>query len=144
MHSAVQAFKAAVVSVGNEDADPSLTYAVEGSASESVIKSSCSQLDEINISLSKVCQSSYKCQLRHLCASGCCTWVFCSFSVFNAIVRLCMTDILPTVNRILKLPSKSKDPNKPVLPQSSKYWSKVRGDMKTYLADIIQVLPEEF
>ncbi len=55
-----------------------------------------------------------------------------------------MTDILPTVNRILKLPSKSKDPNKPVLPQSSKYWSKVRGDMKTYLADIIQVLPEEF
>ncbi len=49
-----------------------------------------------------------------------------------------MTDILPTVNRTLKLP-KSKDPNKPVMPSSSKQWTRIRGDVKTYITDIIQV-----
>ena len=58
--------------------------------------------------------------------------------MFNAIVRLCLTDILPTVNKNLKLP-KQKDPNKLTLPSTSKNWSKVRGDMKTYITDIIQV-----
>ena len=49
-----------------------------------------------------------------------------------------MRDILPTVNAILKLP-KQKDSNKPVLPSTSKSWSKVRIDMKAYLTDVIQV-----
>ena len=67
----------------------------------------------------------------------------CLFSVFNAIVRLCMTDILPTVNRTLKLP-KSKDPNKPVMPSSSKQWTRIRADVKTYITDIIQVFEDIF
>ncbi len=65
----------------------------------------------------------------------------CLFAVFNAIVRLCMTDILPTVNRTLKLP-KSKDPNKPVMPSSSKQWTRIRADVKTYITDIIQVFED--
>ncbi len=58
--------------------------------------------------------------------------------MFNAIVRLCMTDIMPTVSRILNLP-KEKSDTKVVLPHSSKNWSKVRTDMKTYILDMTQV-----
>ncbi len=60
------------------------------------------------------------------------------FSVFNAIVRLCLTDILPMLQRFLSLP-KAKDAHKLVLPSTSEKWSRVKIDVKSYLQEMIQV-----
>ena len=65
--------------------------------------------------------------------------MFSLFIVFNAVVRLCITELLPAVNRLLKLPEQNSSQKKPVQPSSSKMWTKVRIDLKAYLQDLMQV-----
>ncbi|KAK2174171.1 hypothetical protein NP493_820g01008 [Ridgeia piscesae] len=62
--------------------------------------------------------------------------------VFNAVVRLCITDLLPAVNRLLKLPEQNSSQKKPVQPSGSKMWTKVRIDLKSYLQDLMQLMSQ--
>ncbi|KAI0214999.1 Nucleolar complex-like protein 2 [Lamellibrachia satsuma] len=62
--------------------------------------------------------------------------------VFNAVVRLCITELLPAVNRLLKLPEQNSSQKKPVQPSSSKMWTKVRIDLKAYLQDLMQLMSQ--
>ena len=60
-------------------------------------------------------------------------------SVFNAVIRMCLVEIPQAVHKILDLPV-TTDLQKPVLPSSKNLkWKKVRLDMKSYLADVLQV-----
>ncbi|CAH1773053.1 unnamed protein product, partial [Owenia fusiformis] len=63
-------------------------------------------------------------------------------SVFNGIIRLCVSDLLPTWLRILNLPKQEKNAKKPVLPTRSNKWGKIRKDVKVYLMDLIQLVSE--
>ena len=61
-------------------------------------------------------------------------------SVFNAVVRLCLVEMSPALQKVLSLPE-SKDLQKPVLPNNqNKYWKKIKTDVKFYLTDALQVL----
>ncbi|XP_013410225.1 nucleolar complex protein 2 homolog [Lingula anatina] len=62
-------------------------------------------------------------------------------TVFNAIVRLCLTELLPAWRHVLALPE-TKENKKPPLPSTSKQWAKVRLDVKLYLTELIRLLSE--
>ena len=68
------------------------------------------------------------------------------FSVFNAVVRLCMRDLLPCLLRLLNLtkPTKGSDNgtgsshNK--LASSGSNWKKLKSPIKCYLTDLLTVI----
>ncbi len=70
-------------------------------------------------------------------------WSFCSiftssifpFQAFNAVVRLCIMDLIPAVKRFLKCSSEDQKLNL----ERCKSWVKVRTHVKSYLADVIRV-----
>lgn len=53
---------------------------------------------------------------------------------FNAVVRLCIVDLIPALKRILKSPADEK-----LNLEKCKSWTKLRLHVKSYLADIIRV-----
>ena len=67
---------------------------------------------------------------------------YMNISVFNAVIRMCLVEIPQAIHKILDLPV-TTDLQKPVLPSSKNIkWKKVRVDMKSYLADVLQVSQE--
>ena len=53
---------------------------------------------------------------------------------FNAVVRLCIVDLIPALKRFLKSPSDEK-----LNLEKCKSWTKLRLHVKAYLADVIRV-----
>nr|CAG4640698.1 EOG090X02MG [Eulimnadia texana] len=62
--------------------------------------------------------------------------VFILLSGFNAIVRLCVSDLLPAVRRFLKAPENDKM----FQPEKCKTWPKVKMHLKGYLLDLVKLL----
>jgi len=60
---------------------------------------------------------------------------------FNAIVRLCITELLPVWTRVLKI-AKPKEGKSAALPSSSDKWKAIRSDVKSYLTDLLTLLTE--
>ncbi len=58
--------------------------------------------------------------------------------VFNAIVRLCITEIPGALSRKLNLQG-SREGKKPPLPSSSAQWKRVNLYVKSYLQDLLRV-----
>nr|SVE85380.1 EOG090X02MG [Daphnia pulicaria] len=56
-------------------------------------------------------------------------------AAFNAVVRLCIVDLIPALKRILKSPADEK-----LNLEKCKSWTKLRLHVKSYLADIIRLL----
>lgn len=67
-------------------------------------------------------------------------------SVFNGVVRLCMTSLLPAIHKLLKFPPPvlTQKEGKLLNPTKSKLWPKMMVPMKSYLNCIIKVLTEVF
>lgn len=63
-------------------------------------------------------------------------FIFISFPslAFNAVVRLCIVDLIPALKRFLKSP-----PDEKLNLEKCKSWSKLRLHVKAYLADVIRV-----
>ena len=55
-------------------------------------------------------------------------------AAFNAVVRLCIVDLVPALKRVLKAPAGEK-----LNVHNCKSWVKVRTQVKLYLADVIRV-----
>nr|CAG4651660.1 EOG090X02MG [Triops cancriformis] len=60
-------------------------------------------------------------------------------TMFNAVVRLCLTDMIPTLTSIIK-PGQNQKENSVWLPEKSKAWAKVKLQIKSYLVDLIRLL----
>nr|SVE74070.1 EOG090X02MG [Daphnia barbata] len=56
-------------------------------------------------------------------------------AAFNAVVRLCMIDLIPALKRFLKSP-----PDEKLNLEKCKSWTKLRLHVKSYLADVIRLL----
>nr|SVE73441.1 EOG090X02MG [Daphnia atkinsoni] len=56
-------------------------------------------------------------------------------AAFNAVVRLCIVDLIPALRRFLKSP-----PDEKLNLEKCKSWSKLRLHVKAYLADVIRLL----
>ena len=64
---------------------------------------------------------------------------FFVFSVFNAVVKMCLVEIPQALHKILDLPMIT-DLQKPVLPtRSNQKWEKIKLNVRLYLKDILQV-----
>ena len=55
-------------------------------------------------------------------------------AAFNAVVRLCIVELIPALRRILKVAGDEK-----INVERCKSWVKVRTQVKLYLADVIRV-----
>lgn len=58
-----------------------------------------------------------------------------SFEVFNAVVRLCLVEMIPAFRRVLKCQADDK-----LNLEKRKKWTKLRMHVKSYLADVIRVM----
>jgi nucleolar complex protein 2 len=67
-----------------------------------------------------------------------------SSDVFNAIVNLCLIDLLPAIRKFLRLQqigvNESSNETKTIDPTKSRNWKKVMALMKCYLTDVIKLL----
>ncbi|XP_014665889.1 PREDICTED: nucleolar complex protein 2 homolog [Priapulus caudatus] len=64
-------------------------------------------------------------------------------NVFNAIVRMCMVDLVPAIYKVLNLPQPlERQQKKLMLPSSSKKWPKLKIGMKHYLTDLMQLFSQ--
>jgi nucleolar complex protein 2 len=67
-----------------------------------------------------------------------------SSDVFNAIVNLCLIDLLPAIRKFLRLQqigvNESSNETKTIDPTKSRNWKKVMALMKYYLTDVIKLL----
>ena len=61
-------------------------------------------------------------------------WLSFSLTAFNAVVRLCIVDLIPALKRILKTPEDEK-----LNLERCKSWVKIRTQVKLYLTDVIRV-----
>nr|CAG4643792.1 EOG090X02MG [Lepidurus arcticus] len=59
--------------------------------------------------------------------------------MFNAVVRLCLTDLVPALTTILK-PAQNQKENSTWLAERSKAWPKVKIHVKSYTVDVIRLL----
>ncbi|XP_064476423.1 nucleolar complex protein 2 homolog [Ornithodoros turicata] len=60
--------------------------------------------------------------------------------LFNSVVRLCLTELLPALHKVLGLPAPTAPQDGPHLdPTRSAHWRKVLVPMKSYLQDIIKL-----
>lgn len=59
-------------------------------------------------------------------------------SVFNAVVSASVVEIPAFLKRFLDV-KESKDGNNLVLPSTSNKWKRVKGDVRSYAADLLQV-----
>ena len=62
-------------------------------------------------------------------------------AVFNTIVRLCLTQLLPTLNKQLDI-KKPEEGKKPELPSKSVRWNKFRSHIKAYCSALLALLGE--
>ncbi|XP_074653833.1 nucleolar complex protein 2 homolog [Tubulanus polymorphus] len=62
-------------------------------------------------------------------------------TVFNAIVRLCMTDMIPTLNAALNVKQPTVQ-NRNFVPSNSSRWKKLRIDVRGYITAIIKLLSD--
>lgn len=63
--------------------------------------------------------------------------------VFNAIVNLCLIDLLPAIFRLLKLPpigSNEATDGRTIDPTKARNWKKVIAVMKCYLTDVVKMV----
>ncbi|KAL3861058.1 hypothetical protein ACJMK2_007144 [Sinanodonta woodiana] len=61
---------------------------------------------------------------------------------FNAIIRLCLIEMAPALQKMLDLPP-LKDFQKPILPKpKNKKWMKVHIDIKNYLTNVLQLMTQ--
>jgi nucleolar complex protein 2 len=67
-----------------------------------------------------------------------------SSDVFNAIVNLCLIDLLPAIHKFLRLQQigvkETSNETKMIDPTKSRNWKKVMALMKCYLTDVIKLL----
>eukprot|EP00918_Siedleckia_nematoides_P017955 GHVU01038419.1.p1 GENE.GHVU01038419.1~~GHVU01038419.1.p1 ORF type:complete len:760 (+),score=147.94 GHVU01038419.1:154-2280(+) len=68
-----------------------------------------------------------------------CKYIVKESAVFNAVVRTCLSDLLPTLLGLLKW---KPDRKKEQLPSTSNKWSKVKFLVKSYLIDILQLVSQ--
>ena len=66
------------------------------------------------------------------------TYTLLLLSVFNAIVRMCLSQVPGVLASILDLAA-PKEGKKAPLPSSAKKWNKARMDVKSYIGDVMQV-----
>ncbi|XP_060066445.1 nucleolar complex protein 2 homolog isoform X2 [Ylistrum balloti] len=63
-------------------------------------------------------------------------------AVFNAIVRMCLTQVAPALHQVIGLPPIT-DLQKPIVPASNnKKWVKIRVDVKTYVTYLLKLVSE--
>jgi nucleolar complex protein 2 len=67
-----------------------------------------------------------------------CQYVVEDRKVFNGVIRLCLSSVLPTVEKHLAL-APSKDSKKPTLPDTSPRWKRLKPDILAYLKNLIRV-----
>ena len=63
--------------------------------------------------------------------------------VFNAIINVCLIDLLPAIHRLLKLPqigSNESSDVRNIEPTKCRNWKKVIAVIKSYLTDVIQMV----
>ncbi|XP_069119498.1 nucleolar complex protein 2 homolog [Argopecten irradians] len=63
-------------------------------------------------------------------------------AVFNAIVRVCLTQVAPALHQVIGLPPIT-DLQKPIVPaNNNKKWVKIRVEVKTYLTYLLKLVSE--
>ncbi|XP_064621776.1 nucleolar complex protein 2 homolog isoform X2 [Lineus longissimus] len=68
-----------------------------------------------------------------------CHYVVEDSKVFNGVIRLCLSSVLPTVENHLEL-TPSKDPKNPTLPDTSPRWRRVKPDVQAYLKNLLRMV----
>lgn len=67
-----------------------------------------------------------------------------STDAFNAIINICLIDLLPAIHKFLKLPqigsNEWSNEVKAIDPSKSRNWKKVLSIMKSYLTDVIKMV----
>lgn len=58
--------------------------------------------------------------------------------MFNAVIRLCMRDLLPCLLKMLNLKSEKED-HKLKLASTGENWKKLKAPIKSYLDDMLSV-----
>lgn len=62
--------------------------------------------------------------------------------IFNAVVKLCLSDLVPALHKVLRLPEPAvvQDESKSFDPTKSHSWKKVSGIVKTYLMNVVKLI----
>ncbi|KAK3575974.1 hypothetical protein CHS0354_037340 [Potamilus streckersoni] len=97
--------------------------------------------DSISPSLIHEVTSALKAAVQHVSGeTGTTKYKVEGSKAFNAIIRLCLIEIAPALQKMLDLPP-LKDLQKPSLPKpKNKKWIKVHIDIKNYLTSILQLM----
>lgn len=67
-----------------------------------------------------------------------CHYVVEDSKVFNGVIRLCLSSVLPAIENHLEL-APSKDLKNPTLPDTSPRWRRVKPDVQAYLKNLLKV-----
>lgn len=62
-------------------------------------------------------------------------------AIFNGVVRLCLTQIVPTLERILQLPNLS-EMQQVMSDNKSQLWKKLKMQVKCYISDLLRLLEQ--
>ncbi|KAH7970617.1 hypothetical protein HPB49_012092 [Dermacentor silvarum] len=62
--------------------------------------------------------------------------------IFNAVVKLCLSDLVPALHKVLRLPEPAvvQDESKSFDPTKSHSWKKASGIVKTYLMNVVKLI----